>query len=313
MTHGTIASEPSYLLDGNLISGIGYSPMTKRLFACCPGPKNRIAVLKVNYNDGKTVYQENPDVENVDTTVYSIICSPSTLAAYAIMLDGSTLFVDVEKDEARPAPRVPQLQTTIKQPNMAFTPDGKTAIFPGSNCVYVIDQTSDAPAVPIPTTIDPTWVAVAKDVSLAYAGSRFSASIIYIDLATMTPKGTIGLSGPITTFDISDDGSKIFAVSNNQIIVIDTATNIQSASIPYPLAPDEFFGQISCSKAGPRACVPINSPNSPRVIIIDTMSNKIAGQFVTRKVVNCSAYDEYSNAYIAMRDGVLVIPAAVSP
>ncbi|GGA85767.1 hypothetical protein GCM10011491_11750 [Brucella endophytica] len=183
--------------------------------------------------------------------------------------------------------------------------------FPANDgIIYALDETSDAPPISIPLSIiDVQWVAVTQDGAYAYAGGIYASALSRVDLNKMQEKDTLPLPEPVYSFDVCNDGSKLFVSLETQVVIVDIAQNKVKGSIPYPEYRPKSFGQLSCSKTAPRACLSVAS--NQLVAVIDTATDSKLGTIPTPPSPFTTAFDEYGDSYIATQNGTLAIHYSV--
>jgi DNA-binding beta-propeller fold protein YncE len=319
MTHEHILADRLTLLPGYTTAGIGYSAPSKQVYIAVnfqptEGQSSSIMPFLVRRmpNDHTIVLRPERPVRNVnpDTAFWSLVCSPTEKKAYAAVQDGSRLFIDTNTNSAYPS-RVPTFPRLVPC-NMAFSPDGKMSYFPGQNVLYALDEESDAAPVPIPLSVSPNWVVVTNDGAYAYAGESNGNTLSRVDLRTMQEKDTLPLPEALNTFDICNDGSKLYAALQTQVAIIDVAQNSITGSIPYPEYSSSMF-VLSCSKTTPRACVTVAGNGNQLAAVIDTASGSKLGTIPVEGVSpSFCTFDEYGDAYIAtLGGGALVVHYSV--
>ena len=128
-----------------------------------------------------------------------------------------------------------------------------------------------------PDIQSPNDVIISPDDSTLYVDGP-SNNVLVIDTSTLSISTTIPVGDTVQTMAITPDGTKLFAATNNDYSVIDTATNtvLDTIAIPPPFIDVQRF---TVSPDGQRIYLPdrLASVSGIAGIIISTATNQVIG------------------------------------
>lgn len=145
-----------------------------------------------------------------------------------------------------------------------------------SHTVSVIDTASNAVTATIPVGKNPSGVVFSPDGSRAYVMNTGENTISIINTATAAVTATFSLGGKSQLgpelIALTPNGKKLYvALESGSVLVVDTATNSVSKTIPVPSA-----GAVVISRDGSRAYV--QTVLSDGVFVIDTAKDTVIAQ-----------------------------------
>ena len=139
------------------------------------------------------------------------------------------------------------------------------------NCVYVIDVTTSTVIDTIAVGSGPFGVSVSPDGTRVYVTNQNSGTVSVINTANDSVVATIPLGSGLYGIAVSPDGTKVYAARNNQVDVINTATNTVTATINLIFGPLEG---IAISHDGSKVYAACNSLY-PIIYVINTANNAV--------------------------------------
>ena len=247
-------------------------------------------------------------VSEIDTATNAVLRTTPLLVTQArgmaITPDGARLYVSTYGSNSVKVVSTATMSVTATIPagnvpmGVDVAPNGSHMYVAAasSNAVLAIATTTNTVVATIPVGTQPLSARVTPDGGRVYVANDLSRTVSVIDTQTHTVIATVTVEGNPRTIDFTPDGTRAYVASSSGVQVINTATNLVTATIPFAVATHGYPASIVMGRASSgnppiavneRHLTAINTPlNLPAPGVLANDNSDGGGAMTTELVSN---------------------------